>query len=72
LPCNPHSLTKIHAARDVQNVLGGVYILASALAVEIGFECQAGLARERPVYYRERAAGAYGAGAFLVAQVGVG
>lgn len=33
--------------------------------------CQSGLARERPVYYRERAAGAYGAGAFLLAQVGV-
>lgn len=44
-------------------------MVASALAIEVGFECQQGLSRERVVYYRETAAASYGAGPYLAAQV---
>ncbi|KAF8073262.1 ABCG35 [Scenedesmus sp. PABB004] len=61
----------ITSARGVQNTLGALYMVASALSTEVGFSCQSGLAKERAVFVRERAAGTYGPGAFLVAQAGV-
>lgn len=64
------SAGKIHNAQGVQNCLGALYMVASALAVMVGFDCQAGLSKERVVYYRERAAGSYGAAVYLFAQVG--
>lgn len=63
------SVSKIHEARDVQNALGAMFMVATALAVEVGFECQSGIAKERVVYYRERAAACYGAGPYLASQV---
>ena len=51
--------------------MGAIFMVAVGIAMEVAFECQHGLAGERPVYYRERAALAYGAAPYLAAQLAV-
>jgi hypothetical protein len=65
---NNRSVSRITSARDVQNTLGGLYMLASALAIEVGFESISHMAEDRTVYGRERGAGIYGAGPYILAQ----
>lgn len=65
---NNRSVSRITSARDVQNTLGGLYMLASALAIEVGFESISHMAEDRTVYGRERGAGIYGAGPYVLAQ----
>lgn len=56
----------------MHNCLGALYMLATALAVEVAFECQPALIAERVAFYREKAVGCYGAGSYLAAQVSGG
>ena len=62
---------RVTSLQSLNNALGVVYLAVVSLAFDVSFEAQPFLAAERVVFYRERAAGAYGPAPFALATLAV-